>query len=292
MDTGVLVRMRLDATVSSLLVNLDQSYGRYMDDRGCIVVLLKEALHGCVESAALWNKDLSKTMESMGYTKNPYEQCFFNRSDEDGIQCTAAVHVDDLLITCTKASMVNKLCQGLKSRYGTITRRDGPRIKYLGMAIDLSFPGEARISMRGYVEVVLKNAGIEGTAKTPATDGLFKRRDRAALVPEVTRAKFHRLVATISYLAKRTMPEALTTTEQLATQVTRCTVDDYEKLERLVRYIRYTRCRGVVQRPGALGIVVKIFVDAAYGVQSDMRSHTGSCVVIGDTGAVHCRSSK
>jgi hypothetical protein len=32
--------------------------------------------------------------------------------------------------------------------------------------------------------------------------------------------------------------------------------------------------------------------DASYGVHVDGRSQTGSCVVIGDLGAVHCRSSK
>jgi hypothetical protein len=37
---------------------------------------------------------------------------------------------------------------------------------------------------------------------------------------------------------------------------------------------------------------VHLYVDASYGVHADRRSHTGSCVVIGDVGAVHCKSSK
>ena len=49
---------------------------------------------------------------------------------------------------------------------------------------------------------------------------------------------------------------------------------------------------GMILRPGASGIKVHLFVDASYGVHVDGRSHTGSCVVIGDLGAVHCRSSK
>ena len=56
-------------------------------------------------------------------------------------------------------------------------------------------------------------------------------------------------------------------------------------------YIHATRDSGVVLRPGASGVVVRLFVDASYG-DTDGRSHTGSCVVIGDVGAVHCRSSK
>jgi hypothetical protein len=37
---------------------------------------------------------------------------------------------------------------------------------------------------------------------------------------------------------------------------------------------------------------VHVFDDASYGVHVDGRSYTGSCVVIRDLEAVHCRSSK
>jgi hypothetical protein len=39
-------------------------------------------------------------------------------------------------------------------------------------------------------------------------------------------------------------------------------------------------------------MVVRLFVDASYGVHKDGKSHTGSCVVLGEVGAVHCTSSK
>ena len=60
----------------------------------------------------------------------------------------------------------------------------------------------------------------------------------------------------------------------------------------MARYIRWTADLGVVLRPRLLGIVVRLFVDASYGVHRDGKSHTGSCVVIGDVGAVRCRSTK
>ena len=33
-------------------------------------------------------------------------------------------------------------------------------------------------------------------------------------------------------------------------------------------------------------------IDAVYGMHTDRKSHTGSCVVIGDLGTVHCKSRK
>ena len=94
------------------------------------------------------------------------------------------------------------------------------------------------------------------------------------------------------YLSKRARPDCLTAVSYLATRGTKCDTDDVGKLVRLVRYIRGTREMGVVLRPGEIGVQVRLYVDASYGVHTDGRSHTGSCVVIGDVGSVHCRSTK
>ena len=45
-------------------------------------------------------------------------------------------------------------------------------------------------------------------------------------------------------------------------------------------------------RIGPEGIVVRVLIDAAYGVHMDGKSHTGSRVVVGEVGAVHCKSRK
>ena len=94
------------------------------------------------------------------------------------------------------------------------------------------------------------------------------------------------------YLAKRARPDCLTALAFLATRVTKCTTDDLVKLNRLMRYVWATRERGIIFAPGDKGIVVSVLIDAAYGVHPDGRSHTGSCIVVGSRGAVHCKSAK
>jgi Reverse transcriptase (RNA-dependent DNA polymerase) len=106
MKTGVQVHMRLDRTMSDLLVRLQPSYKKYQDTKGCIVVFLNRALYGCVESAALWYENLRDTMTSLGYERNPHDICVFNKTGKQGIQCTATVHVDDLLITSVDESVI------------------------------------------------------------------------------------------------------------------------------------------------------------------------------------------
>lgn len=292
MKTGVDVHMRLDRTMSELMTRLRPDYERYLDSRGCVTVILDRALYGCVESAALWYENLSATMAALGYERNPYEICVFNKRDAEGAQCTATVHVDDLLIVSTSKDMIDQLTEGLKNRYGEISSTRGLVLNYLGMTFDLSQPGEARVSMKGYVDELLESSGMTGGARTPATDGLFEAREGAEIAAESERVMFHSTVAKILYLAKKSRPDLLLTVSYLATRVSKCTKDDLAKLLRLVRYLRETRERGLLFRPGEKGITVSTYIDAAYGVHHDLKSHTGSCVVIGDIGAVHCRSSK
>ena len=291
MTTGIPVHMKLDKTMSEYLIGLDGSYAKFRDEHGTITVLLKKALYGCVESAALWYENLHATLRDMGYVRNNCDICVFNRS-KGGTQCTVCVHVDDLLITSVSKALISELTQGLRNRYGDISLKHGPLLNYLGMQLDFSHAGEARLTMAGYVNEVLTSCGVAGTARTPATDMLFDRDESAEPVSEEIRVWFHRVVAQLLYLAKRVRPECLTAVAYLATRVLKCDSSDVEKLYRLVRYIRWTLDLGVVMRPGRSGLLVRLFVDASYGVHLDGKSHTGSCIVIGDVGAVHCRSIK
>ena len=292
MDTGITVHMSLDATLSSLLVRLDATYSKYMDPRGKIIVKLNKALYGCVESAALWYENLRATMKSLGYERNPHDVCVFNARDKHGVQCTATIHVDDLFICSANPHMVDELCDGLKARYGEIIKNSGPVLNYLGMVFDVTRPGEAKVTMKGYVEAMLVCSESPGGARTPGTENLFSVRPETVKATDAEQGHFHTMVTKLLYLAKRARPDCLTAVAFLATRVSRCDRDDLDKLARLIKYIRATRGHGIRLRIGEGGIVVKVLVDAAYGVHADGKSHTGSCIVIGEMGAVHCKSCK
>ena len=103
MNTGLAVHMRLDKNMTGMMTKLAPHYSRYMDDRGCVVVRLDKALYGCVESVALWYENLRASLHGLGYTPNAIDMCVFNKRNPLGVQCTIAVHVDDLMITSTDA---------------------------------------------------------------------------------------------------------------------------------------------------------------------------------------------
>jgi hypothetical protein len=113
--------------------------------------------------------------------------------------------------------------------------------------------------------------------------------------PKATAAEakwFHKYVAKMLYLAKRTRPEGLTVVAFLSTRVNVCNIDDLAKLRRLLGYIRQTRTRGIVLRIGRT-MVVKAFIDAAYWVHRDSgKSHTGFAIVLGKSGPIFAKSCK
>ena len=291
METGVNVHMRLDKTMTQLLLEIESSYAPFVDHKGGLVVRLDKALYGCVESAALWHDHLSQTLADMGYLPNSYDPCVYNRV-EGGVQCTVAVHVDDLLVTSTSEGMISELSDGMRTKYGEVKCVRGPVIGYLGMVFDVSRTGEATVTMGGYIDDLMKTCAAGKGARTPALDDLFETDPDDALNSEEVRKEFHRNVARVLYLAKRARPDCLTAVAFLATRVQKCTAGDVRKLDRLMQYIRSTKDRGLVMRPGPGYTTVSIYIDAAYGVHSDGKSHTGSCVVLGDVGVVHCKSGK
>jgi len=53
------IYMELDPTMASIICQIDPSYDQFIRSNGSIIVNLKKALYGCVESAKLWYRLLS-----------------------------------------------------------------------------------------------------------------------------------------------------------------------------------------------------------------------------------------
>jgi len=94
-----IVHMRLDATLSGMLVQIDSCYSDYLMSDGTLIVRLKKALYRCVESAKLWYEHISTTLKTFAFEANPQDRCVLN-SPVGGVQCIVCVYVDDLFITC------------------------------------------------------------------------------------------------------------------------------------------------------------------------------------------------
>lgn len=291
---GVKVLVRIDATLSAILAKLfPAQYTPFLTDKGELVVELDRAMYGCVEAAKLWFDTLRSTLLGMGFVQNEYDECVFNRTTGKGPQCTIVLHVDDMLITCSDTSVISNVLADILAIYPDTKYQLGPKVPYLGMDLDFSVPGEVRITMDGMVDDIIAKSGVTlEPALTPATETLF---NVSHMCPPATKEEadwFHQNTAKLLYLCKRVRPECLTTVAFLATRVTKTDQEDLGKLRRVLRYISCTRGRGLCLRPGSLGIQVRAYIDAAYGVHQDCKSHTGCAIVIGDAGPTFVLSGK
>lgn len=287
--SGEEVLMRLDKTMSDILIKIRPDYAQYLTRNGTMIVRLDKALYGCVESAKLWYDDLSSTLLDMGYKKNPSDLCVFNRTT-DGVQCTICLHVDDLKITSVNEDLIEDTIAQLTAKYKTVTVHRGLIHSYLGMTFDYSTLGKVKITMEKFVADLLKDCEVTGTAATPATVHLFEIDENSPLLPPDRAKLFHSRVATVLYLAKRNRPDTLTTVAFLTTRVSAPTEEDWNKLTRLLKYINGTSNFGIVLEADK-AICVLVWVDASYGVHADGKSHAGVCISLG-RGAVYVRSGK
>ena len=83
-------------------------------------------------------ENLSGTLKSLGYKRNPYNACTMNKNIK-GKQATIRWHVDDLKISHVEYNVVSDIVSELNKEFGTITPLTETRLKvhdYLGMTID------------------------------------------------------------------------------------------------------------------------------------------------------------
>ena len=277
--------------MSGIMITIDPKYERYREKNGEITVRLDKALYGCVESALLWYNHISEALADLGFVKNPCDPCVFNMTRKE-VQCTIVLHVDDLFVTCADETVIDDVLKSLKEKYGETNESRGNKHNYLGMVFDFSDINKCIVSMPGYEKALFEDGQEYRKAPTPARDNLFETDEESERLDASEMKEFHTKVAKLLYLAKRTRPECLVAVSYLTTRVTRSTVQDRAKLNRVLGYLHATEGASIEFRPGEKGITLEQYVDASYGVHIDGKSHTGSVITVGDIGAVFCGSKK
>jgi hypothetical protein len=285
-DMDELVVMVVEGNMVDYLVQANP--GRYepfvtytQDGKKLLYVELLKALYGCVKSALLWYKLLTSTLKKMGFEINPYDQCVANKVI-NGKQCTICWYVDDLKISHVDKNVVTQIILDIEKAYGKMTVTRGSKHTYVGMDIEYTEQGEAKILMKGYLEEAIKDFTEECThlAHTPAGAHLFEVNDECSKLNEDDRKLLHSITAKLLFVSKRGRPDIQVPISFLTSRVTRADRDDWKKLKRLLEYLNDT-----IDMPLTLSIdnlsVIKTWVDASYAIHPDMRSHTGGTIMMG-----------
>ena len=156
--------------------------------------------------------------------------------------------------------------------------------------------GNAVVSVKKCVTKMMEqfakdaNIVIEHEPKTPAKDHLFVAGENG---PEISKEKadtFHSAVAMGLHICKRARPDTLTTMAFLCARVLSPDADDWGKLIGLMGHMMGTEDLALALEPSEC-LITGWFVDGAFAVHNDHKSHTGGAPFIGE-GAVNSISTE
>ena len=200
--------------------------------------------------------------------------------------------MDDLKISHVKRSVVEDIIATIERSYGKMVVTHGKKHTYVGMDITFCNDGEAKIIMRDYLQEAIDDFPEDcgKTVNSPASKHLFEVDDKQQKICETDRELLHIISAKLLFVAKRARPDIQVPISFLSSRVTKADRDDWKKLKRLLEYLQ-----GTIDMPLTLSIdnmsLLKTWVDAAYALHHDMRSHTGGVIMMGK-GALYGKSSK
>jgi hypothetical protein len=283
--------MRLDKEMADALCKIDpNAYKAFKRHDGSMYVQLKKPLYGLIEAAKLWFEEISRTLKSLGFKQNVYDECCWNR-DFKGKQQTIVIHVDDILATCELEEANQQLIDALKRTYEQIGTSVGLVHSYLGMTFDFSIEGRVRVTQEGYVTELVASEDLKRAVKTPATSDLFEVDVDSPRLSKSDSEDFHSNTAKLLFLSKRTRPDICVPVSFLTSRVQESTEQDMGKLKRVLRYLLGTKHMGITLEADSQIIRLRCFVDASYGVHRDCKSHTGTVISLG-SGPVLVKSVK
>jgi len=293
------VTMKITGVLVDLLVEVaPEVYADYVvfeNGKKVLYVQVMKALYGMLVASLLWYKKFKSDLQKDGFRFNPYDPCVANKK-VNGKRHTIRFHVDDLMCSHVDPKVNDRFEKWLNAMYGGYGKVKATRGKvhdYLGMTFDFSEKGKVKIDMIDYMEAMVDDFSIKfkpnETAPSPAADDLFAEGEGNKLDKD-SADEFHTFVAKGLFACKRARPDIHTAIAVLCTRVKEPNRDDWKKLVRLIKYINGTRKDKLVLSADDLRIL-KWYVDSAFAVHPDFKSHTGGTMTFG-TGAAQTGSRK
>jgi hypothetical protein len=283
------VIMKITGVLVDLLVDVSpEVYGPYVvtdKHRRLLYVQVLRGLYGMLVAALLWYTDFKRDLEAKGYEFNTYDLCVANKLIEKR-RHTVRFHVDDLMCSHMDPKVNDEFEKWLNKMYGDhglVTTTRGNAHDYLGMTFDFSEEGKVKIDMINYMEAMVDDFSAKFKSKdiapTPAPEDLFAAGDSDALDKQQSE-EYHTFVAKGLFACKRARPDIHPMIAVLCTRVKKPNEDDWRKLHRLLKYINGTRKDKLILSADDLH-VIKWYVDCAFAVHPDFKSHTGGNMTYG-----------
>ena len=280
------IRGRLVDILIEICPGVYEDYIVYEGKNKVLYVKMLKALYGMLISSVLYYNKFHKDIESIGFEVNPYDICVANRTIE-GKQHTVTWHVDDLKSSHVDSKVNDKFHIWCEKVYGSdelghVKVVRGNKHDYLAMILDFSVPGAMKLDMRYYILQMIKDFpyDIKSITTNPWTEKLFKVNNESKHLDDERRAIFHTFVMKAMFLCKRARPDINPVIGFLSSRVKEPNEGDWNKLQKTMGFLKGT-VNDVLQLEADDTQTLSWYIDAAFAVHADMKSHTGAVFTMG-----------
>ena len=288
---GERIVMKIRGDLVDILLELDPTlYGEHVVHVGkskILYVLMLKGLYGMLIASLLYYRKFVSDIKKIGFELNPYDPCTANRS-VNGSQHTIVWHVDDIKSSHKNKEVNDRFFKWLEKTYGEdgigrVKVVRGLKHDYLAMTLDFNTKGKLKLDMVDYTKKLIQDFPYELRGQSmncPWTEKLFKVDQTSPVLDEKRKKIFHTFVMKGMFLCKRGRPDIHTGITFLSMRTGNPNNGDWEKLVRLLKFLNLTK-DDVLTLEASDDQSITWFVDAAFAVHEDMRSHSGATMTLG-----------
>ncbi|GJR80268.1 retrovirus-related pol polyprotein from transposon TNT 1-94 [Tanacetum coccineum] len=242
------------------------------------VCKLKKSLYGLKQAPRQWFFKLSQALLSFGYQQSKADYSLFTKKDTSSFTAIL-VYVDDLLITGSDSSQIQKLKDQLST---TFHMKDlGPLNYFLGIEVTRADQG-IFISQKKYALDLLTEYGVLNAKpyKLPKDPNLKLQADVGS--PLSDPEPYRRLIGKLIYLTV-TRPDICYTVQLLSQFMQNPTSIHMQAAKHLLRYLLNSPGQGVVLTHKSAAHLTAYCDSDWASCPMSRRSTTGYCILLGDS---------
>ena len=270
-----------------IYLEMPAGYGEYVQAPPESYLRLKKSLYGLKQAPRIWNELIAKFLINFGLVRSKLDTSLYYIKEDNNLVLMVLIHVDDLMISGSTLSHVQKLKDALNGRF---KMEDNGEADYaLGIHIDREKDGSITLHQRKYIDELLDRFNVdENPISTPADPAITLSAKMMAVTNEeknyMKDKSLHALAGSLLYLALWTRPDILFAVCTLARYVAYAGPQHWTAGMRILRYLKGTRSLGLHYKAPLVNnpkIFLDAFSDASFSsIPENSKSVTSSVVRI------------
>lgn len=238
-----------------------------------LVYRLVKALYGLRQAPRAWYAKLSKSLESLGFNRCPYEHAVYTKGIGDE-KLIIGVYVDDLLVTGTSAAVIEDFKKQMGERFEMSNM--GQLSYYLGIEVAQG-SGFIELKQTAYAKKILEKAGMVdcNPTKFPMDPKECITKNEDGKMVDAT--QFKSMIGGLRYLV-HTRPDIAYSVGMVSRFMERPTTLHLNAAKRILRYVKGTLEYGLVYTRKSGNNLLTGYSDSDMGGSIDDRKSTGGMV--------------